>query len=193
MESAGVTRSIFAIEMCLRYDPTFAAGARNLLCADTSQPSAGHLWHLWTAAADELRRRQSAWVSGCWDFWEDPTKAQTDFQMWKNGLMTEEGARKAPSAGGEPYRGGERFLTMTMACLLVKGSAAERAMAQACNVPQAYLWHTATFQRVLMAIRHINFAVVERATAYLIPKEDGWALTPEDLRDPKFHYLRPIV
>ncbi len=188
-----MSRSIFAIEMCLRHDPGLCSWLHGVLGGDTATPSAGHLWQMWTGAADALLQRQTGWVSGCWDFWEDPTKAANDFQMWKNGLMTEEGARKAPSTTGEPYRGGERFSTITMACLLMKGTAAERAMAGVCNVPQAFLWHKATFQRILIGIRHINFAAVDRATMYQIPGEDGWALTPEDLRDPKFHYLRPIV
>jgi hypothetical protein len=188
-----VSRSIFAIEMCLRYDAGLAGWLRGLLTSNTTEPTHGQLWHLWTSTADALGQRQSAWVTGCWDFWDDATKAQNDFQMWKNGLMTEEGARQAPSSGGEPYRGGERYMTVTMATLLVRGSAAEQAMAGVCNVPQAYLWHRGTFARILLGIRHINFAAVDRSTLYLIPRDDGWALTPEDLRLPKFHYLRPIV
>lgn len=188
-----MTRSIFAMEMCLRYDPGFAGWIRNVLTSDTSAPSPGQLWQMWTQVADALAQRQTGWVSGCWDFWDDATKAQNDFQMWKNGLMTEEGARPGPSGTGEPYRGGERFMTLTMATLLVKGTAAERAMAGVCEVPEAYLWHRGTFMRILQGIRHINFAVVDRATMYAIPREDDWALTPEDLRAPKFHYLRPIL
>ena len=188
-----MTRSVFAIEMCLRYDPQLTGWGRHVLSSSRPEPTPGELWQMWTSMADAILQRQAAWVSGCWDFWEDPTKAQNDFQMWKNGLMTEEGARKAPSAGGEPYRGGERFMTLTMACLLVKGSAAERAVASVCDVAEAFLWHRATFASILLGMRHINFAVVDRATMYQIPGEDGWALTPEDLKDSKFHYLRPIV
>jgi hypothetical protein len=188
-----MTRSIFAIEMCLRFDPELAAGMRAMLTADTGSPSAGQLWQMWSAAANELRKRRGAWVSGCWDFWDDAAKAQSDFQMWVKGLMTEEGARAVPSGSPQPYRGDERFMTITMATLMVAGSAAERAMAGVCNVPEAHLWHSATFERVLAGIPNINFAVVDRSTMYLIPKENEWALTAEDLRHPKFEYLRPIV
>ena len=188
-----MTRSVFALEMCLRFDAELTAGLRAMLTAETSNPSPRHLWHLWSQAATGILQRRAAWRTGCWDFWEEPAKAQTDFQMWVKGLMTEEGARKAASPAPEPYRGSERFMTITMACLLVKGSAAERAMAGVCDIPEAYLWHQASFDRILRGIPHINFSVVDRATLYLIPKEDDWALTPEDLRDPKFEYLRPIV
>jgi len=188
-----VTRSVFAIEMCLRFDAEMAAGMRAMLAGDTATPSAGQLWSMWSSTSNELRRRKASWVSGCWDFWDDAARAQTDFQMWVNGLMTEEGARKIPSGSPQPYRGDERFMTITMAALMLTNSAAERTMAGVCNIPEGHLWHAATFERVLSAIPHINFAVVDRATVYLIPKEDGWALTPEDMRATKFEYLRPIV
>ncbi|MBK8257497.1 MAG: hypothetical protein IPK82_33115 [Polyangiaceae bacterium] len=188
-----MTRSIFAIEMCLRYEPSFVSGLADLLRADTAEPSAGQLWEMFTRTANAVMERPQLWHLGCWDFWDDAAKAQSDFQMWKEGLMTEEGARKVPSAEGEPYRGGERYLTVTMACLMLRGTDSERRLAEACNIPEAYLWQHRTFERILRAVRHINFAVVDRSTLYLIPQEDGWALTPEDLRDPKFHYFRPIV
>ena len=188
-----MTRSVFALEMCLRYDPELAAGVRAMLTGDTTQPSPGHLWNLWNQTVTGILRRKAAWMTGCWDFFEEPAKAQSDFQMWAKGLLTAEGARKAPSGSAEPYRGAERFMTLTMACLLVKGSVAERTLAGVCNIPEAYLWHRASFERILAGVPHINFAVVDRATLYLIPKEDGWALTAEDMRDPKFQYLRPIV
>jgi hypothetical protein len=188
-----VARSIFALEMCLRFDPTFADGVRAMLTADTGNPGPGQLWQMWSSTASEIRRRRAAWVSGCWDFWDDDKKAQSDFQMWVKGLMTEEGARRQPSGSQGPYRSAERFMTITFACLLVRGSVAERTMASVCDVPQAYLWHAATFDRVLAGIPNINFAVVDRATMYLLPKEEDWALTPEDMRLSKFDYLRPIV
>lgn len=189
-----MTRSVFAIEMCIRHDPEMVAGVRGLLANASAQPSAGELWHMWRTTASELQRRQAAWVSGCWDFWDTAEKAQSDFQMWVNGLMTEEGARTAPSGSAQPYRGGdERFMTITMAALLVHGTQAERAMRHNCDIPEAVLWQPASFHRVLTGIAHVNFAVVDSSTLYMIPRDDAWALTADDLRLPKFEYLRPIA
>lgn len=186
-------RSIFALEVCSRLDETYLAGLRPMLANLPMCPKEGELWNLWSTAARELVARKAAWVSGCWDFWDDTAKAKKEFPGWVDALVKERGVRKAPSATGEPYRPGERFFTVTMACLLVTGSSSERAVSEACNIPDAYLWHRASFERILRGVPNINFAIVERATLYMIPRDDGWALTPQDLREDLFSYLRPIV
>ncbi len=188
-----MAQSIFAFELCLRFDPQLAGGLSGMLSADTTRPSPGHLWHLWSTAARELAARRRGWVSGCWDFWDDDTKAKTLYPDWVGSLMRAEGARTAPSGAPDPYRGAERYMTVTLACLLVRSAASTRALAGVCAIPEAYLWHGASFERILAGIPHINFAAVERATTYVIPKDDGWALTADDLKDPKFKYLRPIL
>jgi hypothetical protein len=80
-----------------------------------------------------------------------------------------------------------------MAMLLVQGSPTERMMQQICNIPEAYLWHKATFARILRGMAQISFASVKSDVMYLIPRDDDWALTAVDLQQPKFEYLRPLV
>ena len=55
------------------------------------------------------------------------------------------------------------------------------------------MWHAATFERILLGLRHLNFASVEGSTLYLIPRDAPYTLTQEDLSHPKFEYLRPIL
>lgn len=186
--------TFFALELCLRFDATLTAALTPLLRKPEPTQTHGELWTLWTQAARHLTWRKATWVSGCWDFWDDDAKANNMYPDWIEGITKEKGVRDGPSGGSDPYRGNaDRYMTVTMACLLRRGSASERAMASVCNIPEAFLWHRSSFERILSGISHINFAIVERAVLHTIPRDDDWALTPEDLRDPKFDYLRPIL
>lgn len=188
-------RSILAIEMCLLLDPSsYLHGHLKMLLSDRSERlSYQQKWEMYQSAAGALLTNEAAWSRGCWDFFDDNARAQNDFRMWVNGMLTEEGARKQPSGIGSPYRGEMRYLTFTMACLLVQGTHAERTMANLCTVPQAMLWQRRTFRRILEGLRWLNFAAIEADTMYLIPGTVDWALTQADLEDPKFQYLRQIV
>jgi hypothetical protein len=188
-------RSIFAIEMCLVLDPSTSLqhDLKQLLTTNTEKLSYDGKWYIYQTASHALLANRHLWHRGCWDFFEDDTKAQNDFRMWVNGMLTEEGARKSPSGLPDPYRGQPRYMTFTMACLLVQGSDAERSISRVCDIPQSMLWHRSSFERVLQGIRWINFAVVEADTMYLIPGDLGWGLTQSDLSAKKFEYLRPIV
>lgn len=186
-------RSILALEMCMSFEPRVHDRLRQLLTYDSRPLSFQEKWNLYGHACTTLSSNRGLWVSGCWDFFDDDRRARSDFNMWVSGMLTEEGARAHPSGSGDPYRNDPRFMTFTIACLMVQGTPSERSVAKACDIPQSRLWHAATFDHVLSSMRYLNFASVEGSTLYLIPKEPTFALTSEDLRHPKFQYLRPIV
>lgn len=186
-------RSILAIEMCLRLEPQVQDFLRNLLARLAPSQSFQDKWVLFDQAARCLVHNRGLWVSGCWDFFDDDMKARGDFNMWVQGMLTEEGARKAPAGPPDAYRGEMRHMTFTMACLMVQGSPSEQALKHACAIPESRLWSADSFEHVLRSLRHINFASVEASTMYLIPNDIGWGLTTEDLKHPKFHYLRPLI
>ena len=48
------------------------------------------------------------------------------------------------------------------------------------------------FQRILQGIGYLNFAAVKGDVIYLIPGDDDWGLTVQDLTDEKFEYLRLV-
>ena len=188
------TRSIFALEMCLSFSPKLHQLLHALLNESTQRPlSLQDKWSLYDRASRCLYSHHQAWHSGCWDFYDDDMRARTDFNMWVNGMLTEEGARPTPSPPADPYRGDARFLTFTMAVLMVNGTSSERQLASSLNIPESRLWTRDTFAHVLGATRLFNFASIEASTMYLIPNEPGFALMAEDLRHPKFKYLRQIV
>src|SRR5690606_33662057 len=96
-------------------------------------------------------------------------------------------------SGHDPYRGEPRYLTFTMAFLILKDSPCDLALRSLCDIPEAALWQKATFKRILDGLGVLNFASIVGDVAYLIPRDDGWGLTRADLTDPKFHYLRALT
>jgi hypothetical protein len=108
-------------------------------------------------------------------------------------MTTEEGVRKEPSGQSDPYRGSPRYMTLTMAFLLVQNSPSDIAMAALCTTRDADLWKRATFARILNGMGALSFSSVKSDVIYVIPRDDDWGLTAEDLSETKFEYLRPLV
>jgi len=186
-------RSILAVELALHFEPNVQGFLHRLVTSTKKELSFQDKWSVYDQAARCLLANKNLWARGCWDFFDDDERARSDFNMWVHGMVSREGARQHPSGGGDPYRGGARFCTFTLAALLVNGSASERSLAHVCDIPESQLWHAATFERILQGFRWLNFASVEGSTVYLIPRDADYALTQEDLSHPKFEYLRPIL
>ncbi len=91
------------------------------------------------------------------------------------------------------YRGSARYLTWTMAFLMIEGSHTDLAVRRLCDFPDSRLWHRDTFQKILWGLGVLNFASIKSDVSYLIPRDVGWGLTVEDLAQPKFQYLRPLL
>ena len=186
--------SVFALEVAARFEP----GGRlhtELHRLVTSSPVNATLQQKWTFykhAVKELLVAMPLLQRGCWDYFDDDAKAKASYDQWVAGMVTEEGARPAPS-GADPYRGSSRYLTFTMAFLIVNGSPTDDAVRELCAIPEQRLWHRHTFQHILSGLGVLNFASIKSDVAYLIPRDNGWGLTDEDLALPKFNYLRPLV
>ena len=187
--------SIFALELCVQYQPALQETLHQLIRRSGERLGPQEKWAMWGQASAALLAHRAYWYRGCWDFFDDDTRARSDFNMWVSGMLTAEGARTEPLAPlGDPYRaGGPRFLTFTMAALMIKGVSSERQRAEVRSIPEHALCHVRTFARLLVGIRHINFGFVRGSTLYVIPRDADWALTAQDLEHPKFQYLRPIA
>lgn len=189
-----MNHTLFALEVCARFE-TGGRLHESLKRALAEHPPSANLqqkWMFYKQVVGELVTALPLFHRGCWDYFEDDTKAKASYEQWVGGMVSEEGARTTPS-GDDPYRGGNRYLAFTMAFLIVQGSPTDHAMRQLCNVPQDQLWHRQTFQRILLGLAVLNFASIKSDVAYLIPRDVGWGLTDEDLTQPKFHYLRPLI
>jgi hypothetical protein len=186
--------SIFAFEIAARFEPGGRLHTELHRIISTAVPNATlqQKWLFYKHAIGELLVAVPLFQRGCWDYFDDDTKAKADYDQWVAGMVTEEGARHAPS-GDDPYRGSARYLTFTMAFLIVNGSPTDDAIKRLCEIPEARLWHRQTFQHILSGLGVLNFASIKSDVAYLIPRDVGWGLTDEDLAQPKFEYLRPIV
>ena len=84
-------------------------------------------------------------------------------------------------------------MTVTMAFLIVQNSPTDLAMSTLCHIPESDLWKRATFARILNGMGALSFASVKSDVIYVIPGDDGWGLTLEDLAESKFEYLRSIT
>ena len=182
--------SIFAIEIAARTwinDP-FRQALHGLIVGHPAASSPIQKRQLYVQIAQHIQQNFQSIEKGCWDYFDNHEKAVADFDMWVRGMLTEEGARQQPSYEPDP-----RYLTFTMAFLLVQGTPADQAIAQRCNVPQENLWRRDVFNYIVQAVPAIDFANVQADVLYMLPRDDEFALTPQDLTQPNFHYLRQLV
>lgn len=186
--------SVFAMELCLRMEPgsPLQQHLRDALYKLPSHMSPREKWEYYRWLTDLLGKNLQFADAGCWDFWDDDGRAQKDFAMWCNGLFTQEGGRRTPSGPPAPFRGNVRYMTFTLSFLLQQGTQTERGLARHCNIPESQLWMRTTYAHILRGIRSMSFAVVKGDVAYLLPRDNDYGLTAEDLRHQKFEYLRPI-
>ena len=177
----------------MRLEPSLRHALRARILGHPEAATYDEKWNLYRGAAEELLPHLAHVERGCWDYFDDDARAQRDFKMWCDGMPTEEGARTAPSGQPDPYRGEPRYMTFTMAFLIVQGSPTDSAVSRLCEIPEQDLWRRDVFQRLLQGIGYINFASVKGDVIYVIPGDDAWGLTAEDLTATKFDYLRPVL
>lgn len=182
--------SILAIEFAARTFPgdPFRRALHEIIRPQATVTSRAQRRYLYSRAVHCIGMNWRSIERGCWDYFDDNDKAVADFDMWLKGMTTEEGVRHQPSHDPPP-----RYLTFTMAFLLVSGSPTDLGVRARCNIPQNSLWRRDVFHQVLHVVTAIDFAHVRSDVAYLIPGDDAFALTPQDLAQQKFHYLRQLV
>jgi hypothetical protein len=181
--------SIFALELAARTsdgDPLREALYR-LVIGDDGSADRRQKAERYTRAAALLAAELSRVDRGCWDYFDDHHRAVTDFAMWSDGMLGEEGARTEPSSPGQ-----ERYLIFTMAFLLARGSGSDRRLAERCQLEDDELWQRSSFAQMLENVALIDFADVRADIAYLIPGDEAYALTARDLERGKFDHLRRV-
>ncbi len=183
---------IFAMELCFPFEAGFHASLRDRIASQPPALGLQQKWDCYHALHQDLLVNLSRAERGCWDYFDDDDRAQSDYRMWVKGMITDETARTTPSGRSDPYRGLPRHMTVTQAFLINQDSPTADALARLCNIRQGRLWHRETFSQILNGLGAINFASVESDVLYLIPRDDDWALAPEDLEESKFEYLRAI-
>lgn len=191
-----MSSSIFAIEVLVRLDrtPELLNVLRGCIRDQPAKPTMQQKWEQYKKACDALLNNIGHIERGCWDYFDDEARAEKDFKMWLGGMTTEEGARPGPSGKSDnPYRNEPRYLTFTMTFLLMNPSPTADALSQLCNIPENSLWNRDVFARILGGMGIVNFASVKSDVMYLLPRDEDWGLTPDDLLDPKFDYLRALV
>lgn len=111
-------------------------------------------------------------------------------------MLTKEGARTSPSGRpeGDPFRGATqaRFMTVTLSWLMIQGMPSTQSLAATCEIPENALWQRNSFRRILERLGRVQFSAIKSDVFYVIPGDDAWGLTEQDLRGSKFEYLRQI-
>jgi hypothetical protein len=127
---------------------------------------------------------------GVWDYWDDNDRAHREFADWAAGLQGKE-ARSTPGPAAAP--GEKRYMLVTLALLLRSGSNSDHTAASCCNaLKEIEYWRRDTFARLSTCVGWLNFASVESDVLYLVPGDDSYALTTEDLLSQNYHYLRSL-
>jgi hypothetical protein len=190
-----VKHNIFALELCLRLEPGSRLRSRlkDLIVMHPAQSSPGLKWELLRKLCELLLEHEALFEKGCWDFFDDDARALKDYDMWSNGMITEEGARKQPSGRPGERDPDPRYMTFTVALLLAGDTPSARSLAKLCDIQEDRLWRRATFVRILRGLGRISFSAVKSDVVYVIPGAEDWGLTAADLEQPKFEYLRPIA
>lgn len=184
--------SIFALEVCARFTPEMHGALAELIRSAPERMSLQGKWVQYQSASQVLCDNLAHVERGCWDYFNDDARALKDYEMWTDGMLTEEGVRRDPSGASDPYRGDPRYLTFTMALLIQQETPSDQTMLAVCDIPEADLWRRRTFARILRGMAQVSFASVVSDVMYLIPRDDPWGLTQQDLQAEKFEYLRLV-
>ena len=190
-----MNHNIFAIELCVRMEPEsrLQERLRQLLARHPALTTPGAKWELLRRLSELLLDHADLFEKGCWDFFDDDERARSDFEMWYQGMATEEGARKMASGRPGARDGEPRYLTFTIALLLKADTPCSRDLAKLCDIPEPQLWKRETFVRILKGLSRVSFSAVKGDVLYLIPRDEDWGLTAGDLDEKKFEYLRQIA
>jgi hypothetical protein len=190
-----LNHNIFAIELCMRLEPgsRLRQQLKDVVAKHPLDSTPGLKWEMLRTVSDKLAENAHLFERGCWDFFDDDGRALSDYEMWTNGMVTEEGARKEESGKPGQTDSRPRYMTFTVALLLKANTACARDLETLCDIPEDDLWRRETFVKILRGLRRVTFAAVKSDVLYLIPRDEGWGLTAEDLEHEKFEYLRKVT
>lgn len=190
--------SVFALELAFPYDPSQPSSRQQLRDLIRQHPETATRRDrslFYRAIGDLLLAELPAAGRGCWDYYDD-NLAIDKYDEWCGGLIKEEGVRQQPSITGQQgaYRAASqiRYATFTVAFLMSRGSNVDRMFHNRCQMNEANLWRRDTFAHLIHAVRTMQFAFVQSDVVYMIPNDDTFGLTADDLRADKFKYLREI-
>ena len=150
-------------------------------------------WRRHAAAADVLLRNIEVIERGCWEYFDDEAQAKWMFDDWTRPVLERQIPRQEPS-GAPGYRdAGARYLTFTMVYLLARDSPSDLELRRTCQIPDEELWRKSTFRRLLQGVRTLSFGSVKADSMYLIPRDQDWGFTQQDLAANTYDYLRQLI
>lgn len=135
---------------------------------------------------------------GVWEFFGNTEEALSQFADWADDTLEMKEARKVPLPVGpsDDYRGGdEKRFVVVCAVFLMDGTSGssqhiERTLGA---IPQDRLWHKSTFDTVFRLFYSLNFATVASDSVFVLPGDEQYALTEQDLAHDNYSFFRPMV
>lgn len=186
--------SVFTVEVCARLDvaPQLLDQLRPIVQTAPERVTRDEAWRRHAAAADVLLEFSDVIERGCWEYFDDESRAMAMFDDWCRPVLDHVVPRQNPS-GVPTYRdAGPRFLMFTVVYLLARDSPSDLEVRRACNVVEEDLWKKKTFRRLLGAVRQLSFASVKADSMYMVPRDHEWGLTQDDLATETYQYLRRL-
>ena len=187
--------SVFTIEVCARLDtgPRLLDELRPIVQGAPEHVTRDEAWRRHSAAADVLLQYIEVIERGCWEYFDDEARAKWMFDDWTRPVIDRQIPRQGPS-GAPGYRdAAPRYLTFTMVYLLARDSPSDLELRRTCQIPDEELWRKSTFRRLLQGVRTLSFGSVKADSMYLIPRDQEWGFTQQDLAASTYDYLRPLI
>lgn len=161
--------------------------------AEQTYAAKARLYHkLGQALADAEDR----YVSGVWDYVEDPGRADEEYRSWREGTVADaaEEAQEAQAqkAQGPGDAGGRSYMFVTVLFLMKKGGASDQFVCELCRMPEGVYWRKGTFERLFRSLRQLNFASVREDAIYVRPGEGGVGVREETLSEEHYGHLRRL-
>ena len=183
--------SIFSMQIALPLHTGYRRRLHDLVLSTGEWASVAHKQTFYQALSRALGEAVPWFEYGVWDYWDDDARAQSGYADWAAGLQGKE-ARSTPGPIAAP--GEKRYMLITLAFLLQRGSNSDRTAASCCNgLSEGVYWTRETFGRLVACVGWLNVASVRSDLIYLVPGDDTYALTTDDLLSQNYHYLRSLA
>jgi hypothetical protein len=185
---------VFTLEICARLDiaPALLDQLRPIVQSAPELLTRDEAWGRHAAAANVLMQSFDNVERGCWEYFDDESRAMSIFDDWCRPVIDRVVPRPGPS-GIPDYRSpGPRYALFTMVYLLARDSPSDLQVRRTCAIDERALWEKKTFRRLLGAVRALSFASVKSDCLYMTPRDHEWGLTGSDLATPTYEYLRML-
>jgi hypothetical protein len=145
------------------------------------------------AVCERIAQHQDDFEMGVWDFMEDSSRAQAEFDQWCKGTVEDATSGAPPDANPQGmYRQSPGYMFATLLFLVRAGSNSDDTLRERCRMPDSEMWRKSTFSHLLRGISLLNFASVRSDAIYMRPYSEPFAVTQAELGEEHYEYLKRL-